>query len=358
MRIEKNPYAVSDDVLARIFDEPGFGKYYTDHMVQIDWSKADGWHDARVQPYAPLSLDPATSVMHYGQAIFEGLKAFRHPNNNVYAFRPDQNADRFMKSAIRMAMPALSPDMFLESLSSFMSLDGRWVSPRAEQSLYIRPFMIATEVGLGVRPSSQYSFFMIASPVGPYFPQGVKPVSVWISTEFVRAAPGGTGEAKCAGNYAASLIAQAQAAEQGCDQVVWIDATERKWIEEMGGMNLFFVYGNKVVTPSLTGTLLRGITRDSILTLSKDLGYEPSEAMISVDDLVSGLESGEITEVFACGTAAAITPIGTIKSENGTWRVRDGQPGEVTLNLRTTLIDIQTGQRPDAHSWMVELSEG
>ena len=218
--------------------------------------------------------------------------------------------------------------------------------------------MIATEVGLGVRPSSQYAFFMIASPVGPYFPQGVKPVSVWISTEFVRAAPGGTGEAKCAGNYAASLIAQAQAAEQGCDQVVWIDATERKWIEEMGGMNLFFVYGNKIVTPSLTGTLLRGITRDSILTLSKDLGYEPSEAMISVDDLISGLESGEISEVFACGTAAAITPIGTIKSEKGTWMVQGGQPGEVTLNLRTALIDIQTGKRPDVHAWMRQVAEG
>ncbi len=355
MRIERNPSAVSDEDLTRIFDEPGFGKYYTDHMVQIDWSKSDGWHAARVQPYAPLSLDPATSVMHYGQAIFEGLKAFRHPNNHVYAFRPDQNANRFMKSALRLQMPALPEEMFIDSLRNFMQVDGRWVSDRPEQSLYIRPFMIATEVGLGVRPSSQYSFFIIASPVGPYFPQGVKPVSVWISTEFVRAAPGGTGEAKCAGNYAASLIAQAQAAEHGCDQVVWIDALERKWIEEMGGMNLFFVYGKKVVTPSLTGTLLRGITRDSILTLCKDLGFEPSEAMISVDDLRKGLESGEITEVFACGTAAAITPIGTIKSDQGTWSVNSGQPGDVTMTLRNHLIGIQTGLQSDSHRWLMEL---
>lgn len=357
MRIEKNQYAISDDVLHRIFDEPGFGKYYTDHMVQIDWNRPEGWHEARVQPYAPLSLDPATSVMHYGQAIFEGLKAFRHPDGCVYAFRPDKNAERFMKSAIRLEMPALPAGLFLESLKSFLSVDGRWVSSKPEQSLYIRPFMIATEVGLGVRPSSQYSFFIIASPVGPYFPQGIKPVSVWISTEYVRAAPGGTGEAKCAGNYAASLIAQAQAAEQGCDQVIWIDAIERKWIEEMGGMNLFFVYGNKIVTPSLTGTLLRGVTRDSILSLAGDLGYETDEVMISVDDLIRDLESGAITEAFACGTAAAITPIGTIKSEKGTWKVGNGEPGKLTLNLRETLIGIQTGAISDTHQWMWKISE-
>ncbi|MGA0856546.1 MAG: branched-chain amino acid aminotransferase [Candidatus Nanopelagicales bacterium] len=357
MRIEKNQYAISDDVLNRIFDEPGFGKYYTDHMVQIDWTKSESWHEARVQPYAPLSLDPATSVMHYGQAIFEGLKAFRHPDGSVYAFRPDKNAERFMKSAIRLEMPVLPVDLFLDSLKSFLSVDGRWVSSKPEQSLYIRPFMIATEVGLGVRPSSQYSFFIIASPVGPYFPQGIKPVSVWISTDYVRAAPGGTGEAKCAGNYAASLIAQAQAAEQGCDQVIWIDAIERKWIEEMGGMNLFFVYGNKIVTPRLTGTLLRGVTRDSILSLAGDLGYETDEVMISVDELILDLQSGVITEAFACGTAAAITPIGTIKSEKGTWKVSNGEPGAITLNLREALIGIQTGAIADTHQWMWKISE-
>lgn len=355
MRIELNPNAISDEVLEKIFDEPGFGKFYTDHMVQIDWSTTDGWHNAVVKPYAPLSLDPATSVMHYGQAIFEGLKAFRHPDGQVYAFRPSENAKRFKSSAERLAMPALPEDVFIDALRNFLRLDGRWVSSRKEQSLYIRPFMIATEVGLGVRPSNRYSFFIIASPVGPYFPQGIKPVSVWISTEYVRAAPGGTGEAKCAGNYAASLIAQAQAAQKGCDQVVWIDAIERKWIEEMGGMNLFFVYDNRVLTPTLTGTLLRGITRDSILSLAQDLGYESGETKISVSDLVSGLESGEITEVFACGTAAAITPIGTIKSEQGTWQVGNGEPGAVTLSLRENLIAIQTGHKPDTHSWLMRL---
>ncbi|MFZ9354141.1 MAG: branched-chain amino acid aminotransferase, partial [Candidatus Nanopelagicales bacterium] len=232
-----------------------------------------------------------------------------------------------------------------------------WVPQDREKSLYLRPFMFATEVGLGVRPANKYLFMLIASPAGAYFPKGLKPVSVWLSTEYVRAAPGGTGEAKFAGNYAASLIAQAKAAQEGCDQVVWLDAIERRWIEEMGGMNLYFVYGkqNKIVTPELTGSLLAGITRDSILTLAKDLNLSASEARISVEDWKKGCESGEITEVFACGTAAVITPIGTVKSKEGQFQVGSGETGPLTSKLRDALLDIQTGVANDEHQWTLNV---
>lgn len=350
----------TDARLAEILANPGFGKYFTDHMVRIDWSADGGWHDARLIPYGPLELDPATNFMHYGQAIFEGLKAFRHADGSVHTFRAQQNAARFNRSAARLAMPALPEELFMESLEALVSQDERWVPSLDEQSLYLRPFMISTEVGLGIRPANSYAFLLIACPVGAYFPQGVKPVTVWISTEYVRAAPGGTGEAKCAGNYAASLVAQMQAAEQGCDQVVWIDAIERKWIEEMGGMNMYFVYGSgpdaRIMTPELTGTLLPGITRDSILTLAKDLGYKAETGMISVEQWRDGVASGEITEVFACGTAAAITPVGQVKSAMGEWTNGNGQPGEVTMKLREALLGIQSGKIADTHGWMTKLA--
>ncbi|MEY4323041.1 MAG: putative branched-chain-amino-acid aminotransferase [Actinomycetota bacterium] len=344
---------------AEILENPGFGKYFTDHMVRVDWDVTNGWHDARVIPYGPLALDPATNVLHYGQAIFEGMKAYRHSDGGVYTFRPNKNAKRFQKSANRMAMPELPEDVFVESLQKLLKFDSAWVPSKEEQSLYLRPFMISTEVGLGVRPANSYAYLLIASPVGAYFPQGVKPVTVWISTEYVRAAPGGTGEAKFAGNYAASLIAQKQAAEKGCDQVVWIDAVERKWIEEMGGMNLFFVYGKgkkaRIVTPKLTGTLLDGVTRNSVLKVAKDLGYKASEERISVKQWRKGVKTGEITEAFACGTAAVITPVGAVKSAVGEWTHGDGTPGEVTMQLRNALTSIQNGSAPDTHNWMFRL---
>lgn len=361
MAIEKhlssNPKA--DGAREEILANPGFGKYFTDHMVRIDWTVEKGWHDARLIPYGPIEMDPATNVLHYGQAIFEGLKAYKHSDGHVYTFRPDQNAQRFQRSAARLAMAELPAELFVQSLEALVTTDLAWVPGKEEQSLYLRPFMISTEVGLGVRPANAYAYLLIASPVGAYFPQGVKPVTVWISTEYVRAAPGGTGEAKCAGNYAASLIAQAQAAKEGCDQVVWIDAIERKWIEEMGGMNLYFVYGSgenaRVVTPELTGTLLPGITRDSLLTVAKDLGYEADTVRISVDDWKQGVASGEITEVFACGTAAVITPVGQVKSAVGNWTIGDGNPGPVTMKLRETLLGIQSGSQPDTHNWLHKL---
>ncbi|MBI0377834.1 branched-chain amino acid aminotransferase, partial [Streptomyces albiflaviniger] len=307
---------------------------------------------AQLVPYAPLSLDPANMTLHYAQTIFEGLKAYRRPDGSVATFRPDQNAERFQTSARRMGMPELPVETFIAACDALVTQDKAWVPDHGEQSLYLRPFMFATEVGLGVRPANEFLFVVIASPAGAYFPGGVRPVSVWLSEEYVRAAPGGTGAAKTGGNYAASLVAQAQAAEQGCDQVVWLDAIERRWIEEMGGMNLYFVYGNRIMTPELSGSLLPGITRASLLEIAADLGYEVTEGRISVDDWREGNADGTLTEVFACGTAAVITPVGSVKSARASWTVADGEPGEVTMRLRKSLLDIQTGAAPDPHGWM------
>ncbi|KWX08704.1 branched-chain amino acid aminotransferase, partial [Carbonactinospora thermoautotrophica] len=331
----------------KILANPGFGQHFTDHMVVIQWSKGRGWHDAQLRPYAPLELDPATMALHYAQAIFEGLKAYRQEDGSIAVFRPWDNARRFQRSARRMAMPELPEDLFVEAIEALVRQDRDWVPTSPDHSLYLRPFMFATEIGLGVRPASEYLFLLIASPAGAYFPRGVKPVSVWLSEDYTRAAPGGTGEAKCAGNYAASLIAQAQAIEEGCDQVVWLDAVEHRWVEEMGGMNLFFVYGSgenaRLLTPALTGTLLPGVTRDSLLTLARDLGYQAEEGRISTDEWRQGNQDGTITEVFACGTAAVITPVGSVKAASGSWTVGDGEPGPVTMRLRKALLDIQRG---------------
>jgi branched-chain amino acid aminotransferase len=345
--------------IAAIQENPGFGRFFTDHMVTIRWTEDAGWHDAQLVPYAPIPFDPATNVLHYGQAIFEGLKAYRQADGSIATFRPEANARRFQRSAVRLAMPELPEDLFLASIEALVDQDQSYVSSDAEESLYLRPFMFATEVGLGVRPANEYLYVLIASPVGAYFKGGVKPVSVWLSTEYVRAAPGGTGEAKFAGNYAASLIAQAQAAEKGCDQVVWLDAVEHRWVEEMGGMNLFFVHGSgehaRIVTPGLSGSLLAGVTRDSLLSVAKDLGYGADEGRISIEDWREGNATGEITEVFACGTAAVITPVGTVKSAEHSWTVADGGPGAVTMRLREALLDIQTGRSEDQHGWMHRL---
>jgi branched-chain amino acid aminotransferase len=340
-----------------LLENPGFGRHFTDHMVTVRWTAGRGWHDAELVPYAPLSVDPANMTLHYAQSIFEGLKAFSQPDGSVAMFRPEANAARFQASARRLAMPELPQELFLAACEALVSQDRAWVPTRPEQSLYLRPFMFATEVGLGVRPAGEYLFVVIASPAGAYFSGGVKPVSVWISEEYVRAAPGGTGAAKCGGNYAASLVAQAQAAEQGCDQVVWLDAIERRYIEEMGGMNLYFVRRaadgtETVVTPELSGSLLPGITRSSLLEIAADLGHPTAEERISVEDWRSGTAEGAFSEVFACGTAAAITPVGSVKSASGAWTVGDGAPGPVTLKLRERLLAVQTGAAPDTHGWL------
>ena len=353
--ISLSDHAVPDELRTERVANPGFGKYYTDHMVVCEWTEGDGWGIPELKSYGPISLDPATAVFHYGQEIFEGMKAYRQPDGSIALFRPEANAQRFARSAARLALPEMSEELFLETIETLVRTDAAWVPSKIGEALYIRPFMFATEVGLGVRPSNRAMFMLIATPAGAYFDPS-KAVSVWISTEYVRAVQGGTGEAKCGGNYAASLVAQKAAAAQGCDQVVWIDAKERKWIEEMGGMNLFFIKGSgdeiTVVTPKLTGTLLAGITRDSILGVAKDLGYKTEETMISIDDWRDGVASGEITEIFACGTAAVVSPVGQAKSTMGTWVTGDGQPGKVTMQIRNHLLGIQHGEITDLHNWM------
>jgi branched-chain amino acid aminotransferase len=360
MKINLNPNTnpVADADREAKIAAGGFGKYYTDNMVTIDWSEADGWSDAQLRAYGPITLDPATAVFHYGQEIFEGMKAYSQPDGTISLFRPDANALRFARSAARLALPELSVDEFIETITTLVKQDRKWVPNKVGESLYIRPFMFATEVGLGVRPSNRAKYVLIATPAGAYF-NAANAVTVWISTEYVRAAIGGTGEAKCGGNYAASLVAQKQAAAKGCDQVVWLDAIERRWVEEMGGMNLYFVKGSgkdaTVITPKLTGTLLPGITRDSILTVAKDLGYKVEEVMLSIDDWRDGVASGEITEIFACGTAAVVSAVGAAKSEFGTWTTGDGKPGPITMQIRETLLGIQHGTIEDKHGWNVKV---
>ncbi|MFI6869361.1 branched-chain amino acid aminotransferase [Nocardia sp. NPDC050406] len=355
-----HPAPASAERRQEIIAVPGFGRFFTDHMVSIDY--ADGsWTNARVEPYAPLSMDPSTMVFHYGQAIFEGLKAYRQSDGSIATFRVDANAKRFQRSAHRMAMAELPEELFIESIKQLLEVDSAWVPPAGgEESLYLRPFMFATEVGLGVKPASGYKYLLLGSPAGAYFPRGLTPVRVWLSTEFVRAAPGGTGEAKVAGNYAASLLAQQEAAAKGCDQVVWLDACERKYVEEMGTNNLFFVFGSgsdaRLVTPELSGSLLPGITRDSLITLAADAGYKVEERKVSVEEWRTGVESGEITEVFGCGTAAVVIPVGTVKSAEGEFTIGDGEPGEVTMALRDTLTGIQRGTFADSHGWMRKLA--
>jgi len=345
-----------DDQRQAILADPGFGRHFSDHMVSAIWTEGRGWHDAQLVPYGPIELDPATMALHYGQEIFEGLKAYRRADGSIATFRPEMNAQRFNRSARRLAMPELPESLFVAALEALVAQDQAWVPDHPEMSLYLRPFMFSTEVGLGVKPASSYLFLLIASPAGAYFSGGVQPVSVWLSREYVRAAPGGTGEAKCAGNYAASLIAQAQASAEGCDQVVWLDAVERRWVEEMGGMNLYFVYGSgpevRLVTPELTGALLPGVTRDSLITVAQDLGIPAEQSRISVDQWREGTLDGSLTEVFACGTAAVITPVGHVKSSDGGWTVGDGTPGPLTLQLRNHLLDLQHGRRDDHHAWM------
>ncbi|WP_405665634.1 branched-chain amino acid aminotransferase [Streptomyces sp. NBC_01166] len=361
IELKPSSHPLSDAEREAAMANPGFGRYFTDHMVTISWTEGRGWHDAQLVPYGPLSLDPANMTLHYGQEIFEGLKAYRQPDGSVATFRPEANAARFQRSAARMAMPELPVETFIEACDVLVQQDRAWVPPHGgEESLYLRPFMIAAEVGLGVRPANEYLFVVIASPAGAYFPGGVQPVSIWLSQDRVRAVPGGVGDAKTGGNYAASLLAQAEAAEQGCDQVAYLDAVEHKWVEELGGMNLYFVYGQedggkRIVTPSLTGSLLAGITRDSLLTVARDLGYTSEEGRVSIDQWRTDTENGTLTEVFACGTAAVITPVGTVKSAGGEWTQGDGTPGEVTMKLRDRLLDIQRGTAEDTHGWMHEL---
>jgi branched-chain amino acid aminotransferase len=341
---------------AEMLADPGFGRYFTDHMFVARYRAGEGWHDARVTAYAPLQLDPSTATLHYAQSIFEGLKAYAQPDGSVATFRPEANAARFVRGAKRLAMPPVPEEAFLAAVDALVAADRDWVPTGPDQTLYIRPYQLASEPFLGVRPAHEYLFLIIASPAGAYFPRGVQPVSVYLSEDYIRAAPGGTGDIKCAGNYAASLLAQEQAIAAGCDQVVWLDAVEKRYVEEMGGMNLFFVLGSgddaELVTPALTGTLLPGITRDSLIAMAREMGHTVTERLFSVDEWRAGVADGTVTETFACGTAAVITHVGEVKARTGNFVVGDGTPGALTMKLRESLLDIQHGRVADTRGWL------
>ncbi len=338
---------------AALLTNPVFGRVFTDHMVTIRYADGKGWYDAQVEPRAPIPMDPATAVLHYAQEIFEGIKAYGTADGGVTLFRADQNSQRFRDSAARMAMPGLPDELFLGSIRELVSIDQAWVPTDPEGSLYLRPVMFASEVFLGVKPSSEYLYVLIASPVGAYFKGGLKPVTVWVSDDYSRAAPGGTGAAKCGGNYAASLLAQQEAIAHGCDQVVFLDAAQHTYVEELGGMNLFFVYDDgSLVTPPLGGTILPGVTRDSIITLARAAGREVTERQVTFDDWRADAASGRLREAFACGTAAVVTPVGTLRWQGGEFVVGDGGTGEVTASLRQSLVDIQRGRVADPYGWV------
>ena len=351
LNLQSKSTAERDAILA----SPGFGDHFTDHMVDICWSEKGGWHRPRIQPYGPIEMDPAASVLHYGQEIFEGLKAYRHDDGSIWTFRPDANARRFQSSAARMALPELPAEYFLDALKALISVDSEWVPGAPEMSLYLRPFMYAKEAFLGVRPAKKVAFYVIASPAGAYFTGGVAPVSIWLSEKYSRAGKGGTGAAKTGGNYAASLVAQNEAYEHGCQQVLFLDSVEGKYLEELGGMNIVLVYKDGSIVTPLSDSILPGITRDSVLQLAEERGHTVTRRPVTIDEWREGSESGEIVEAFACGTAAVITPIGMVKAENFTIGSADASAGELTMSLREELTDIQYGRRPDKHGWMYRL---
>ena len=358
--VHRSASPASVEARQAVLANPGFGKHFTDHMVLATWERGRGWHDGQVTAYGPLSLMPSAAVLHYAQEIFEGLKAYRHEDGSIWSFRPEANAERLRRSARRLALPELPVDDFVESLRALVSVDQEWVpaAGTGETSLYLRPFMFASEAFLGVRPADVVTYSVIASPAGAYFAGGLKPVTLWVSTDFARAGAGGTGAAKCGGNYASSLAGQLEGIEHGCDQAVFLDSGTHEYIEELGGMNLFFVTKDgRLVTPELTGTILEGITRASIIELGKELGLDPEERRIPIEEWKDGARSGDIVEIFACGTAAVITPVGELRWDGGSVdHRRDGvEVGEITQSIRSQLLDIQYGRAEDTHGWMTRL---
>lgn len=346
-----HPAPTAPDVRAKRMEDPGFGRVFSDHMVTIKWTPEKGWHEAQVRAREPFQIDPAAAVLHYAQEIFEGMKAYRLPDGSFSLFRPEQNARRLNASAVRMAMPEIPEEIFLAAIDELVKIDADWVPSDDGGSYYLRPFMFATEAFLGVRPANEYVFCVIGCPVGAYFKGGFKTVSVWVSEEFTRAAPGGTGEAKCGGNYASSLSATKEAFANGCDQVVFLDAVERKWIDELGGMNIFFVMDDKsVVTPPLN-TILPGITRASIIKLASEAGYAVKEEPYSFQQWEADARSGKLREAFACGTAAVVAGIGKVKYRGGEFAIGNSGDGPATTELRAKLTGIQRGSVEDSYGW-------
>ncbi|WP_370288636.1 branched-chain amino acid aminotransferase [Nocardioides sp.] len=345
--------------LAEILANPGFGVHFTDHMFTVEWTPERGWFDARITPYGPITLDPAAAVLHYAQETFEGMKAYRHDDGSTWLFRPEANAERMIRSSHRLALPVLEVDDFLQAVEELVRVDERWVPANpdgGEKSLYLRPFMFASEKFLGVRPSQHVTFMVIASPAGAYFKGGVKPVTLWLTEEYTRAGRGGMGAAKTGGNYASSLVAQQEAYAQGCDQVVFLDAQEGRYVEELGGMNMYFVFDDgSIVTPE-TGTILEGITRSSIIELAGKLGHTVTERRFGIEEWREGVTSGRITEIFACGTAAVVTPVGSLKTREGEVPAPASQ--DLTMRLREQLVGIQLGRADDTFGWMHRVATG
>ncbi len=333
----------------------GFGKIFTDHMFIMDYTEGKGWHDARIVPYGDLSFSPATMVFHYGQEMFEGLKAYKGKDGNAYLFRPDMNAKRTNKTNERLCIPYLPEEDFVDAVKAIVEVDKDWIPTEEGTSLYVRPFIISTDAFLGVSPSKTYMFIIILSPSGAYYSSGLSPVGIWIEDDYVRAVRGGMGFAKTGGNYAASLAAQVKAHDEGYSQVLWLDGVERKYIEEVGAMNIFFKIDGKVVTPKLNGSILPGITRDSVLTLCRDWGYETEERLISVDELIEAQKSGALEEVFGTGTAAVISPVGKLRYKDDVMTIGTGDIGPLSQRLYDTVTSIQTGSGEDKFSWRVRV---
>lgn len=354
-QVTPNPSPVPASRRESILADPGFGVHFTDHMVGLRWTPEEGWHEPRVVPYGPLQLEPAAAVLHYAQEIFEGLKAYRHADGSIWTFRPEANAARMQRSAHRLALPPLPEEHFIAALKQLVAVDGAWVPSAPETSLYLRPFMFAEEAFLGVRPARTVAFYLIASPAGAYFTGGVAPVSIWLSTQYSRAGRGGTGAAKTGGNYAASLLPQAEAYEKGCAQVLFLDSVEEKYLEELGGMNIVLVRRDGTLITPASDSILEGVTRTSILQLARDRGLNVEHRPVTLDEWREGAASGEITEVFACGTAAVVTPIAQLKGEGFTIGDANAPAGELTMSLREELTDIQYGRRPDRHGWLTRL---
>ena len=333
----------------------GFGHIFTDHMFIMNYTEGKGWHDARIVPYQNLSLSPASMVFHYGQEMFEGLKAYKGEDGKVYLFRPEMNAKRANQSNDRLCIPNIPEEDFVEAVRAVVDVDRDWIPTEPGTSLYIRPFVIATDDFLGVAPSKTYLFMVILSPSGAYYASGLAPVGIWIEDEYVRAVKGGMGFAKTGGNYAASLIAQVKAHDDGYSQVLWLDGVERKYIEEVGAMNIFFKIAGKIVTPALNGSILPGVTRNSVLTLCRAWGYEVEERRVSVDELVAAAKNGTLEEVFGTGTAAVVSPVGKLRYMDDVMQIGAGEIGELTQKLYDEITGIQWGIRPDPFGWRKEV---
>ncbi len=328
-----------------------FGKTFTDHMLIIDYTEGIGWHDGRIVPYGPIEMDPATTTLHYGQAVFEGLKAYRCPDGKIRMFRPDRNMARLNVSNDRLCIPAIDEEEFTKAIMELVNVERDWVPSAPNTSLYIRPFIFATDVFLGVHPSLTYKFMVILSPVGPYYAEGLNPVKIYVEDEYVRAVRGGMGFAKAAGNYAVSLKGQVVAGEKGYSQVLWLDGIERKYIEEVGAMNIFFKIAGEVVTPALNGSILPGITRDSVINVLKSKNIPVSEKRISIDEIIAAYENGTLEEVFGTGTAAVISPVGELCHKGVKMVINNGEIGEISQMLYDTITGIQSGVIEDTFGW-------